>query len=84
MRKEYVIFLLGNQAICPHCSGTLRRTAGSEDFTCINCHKVFGITGLGRADKEIVVEERCSEQSAAEEIRGNWEGTYILLHEISD
>ena len=84
MRKEYVIFLLGNQAICPHCSGTLRRTAESEDFTCINCHKVFMVVDLGRADKELIVEERCSEQSAEEKIRGNGEGTDILLHKISD
>lgn len=42
------------------------------------------VVGLGRADKELIVEERCSEQSAEEEIRGNWEGTDILLHKISD
>ena len=84
MRREYVIFLLGNCSTCPNCSGTLHRTAGSEDFTCINCHKVFMVVDLGRADKELIVEERRSEQSAEEEIRGNGEGSDILLHKILD
>ena len=55
--KEAVIFLLGSKAICPACAGTILRTAASEDFTCINCHRVFRVVGLGRADKELVVEE---------------------------
>ena len=53
-----MIYLLGHNATCPVCSGTLMRPAGCDDFQCINCHRVFGITGLGVSDKEIEVEER--------------------------
>lgn len=52
-----LIYLLGNKATCPHCGGTIHRTAGSEDYTCINCHRVFEVTGTGRSDNELEVRE---------------------------
>lgn len=78
------IYLLGNLAVCPSCSGTIHRTAGSEDFTCINCHKVFTVVDVGRTDNELVIQELRHEQSAKKEDGSNGEGTDLLLHEISD
>ena len=52
------IYLLGHNATCPVCSGTLFRPAGCESFTCMNCHSMFDQVGLGRADKEITVKIR--------------------------
>ena len=50
------VYMLGNQAICPACSGTLIVPAGCiGSFQCINCHSVYEIIGLGRADREYEV-----------------------------
>lgn len=53
-----IIYMLGNNAICPSCSGTLIVPPGCiGSMQCINCHSVFEIVGLGRADREYEVKK---------------------------
>ena len=52
-----IIYLLGNNATCPECSGTLIRPAGCEDYQCINCHAVFEVIGTGQSDRELEIQK---------------------------
>lgn len=54
MTNLHTIYLFGQQAICPTCSGIIAKTASAEQFRCIDCHERYEVVERGRRDNEMI------------------------------
>ena len=53
--KEHIVYLLGNEAVCPECKGMIRDMGIS--FYCNDCRRTFVISDDMGFDRKIKVKE---------------------------
>lgn len=54
--KEYIIYLLGSEAVCPVCKGMLR--FNEVAYFCYDCRRAFDISSYMNFDHSVRVREK--------------------------
>lgn len=56
---QHELWLLGKIAVCPNCSGMVKRYYGSKCimFYCVDCKSRFKVVSEGQTDKSFTVEQ---------------------------
>lgn len=57
---QHELWLLGKMAVCPNCSGMVKRYYESNSimFYCIDCKSIFKVVSEGQTDKSFMVEQQ--------------------------
>ena len=57
-----ILYLLDHEAVCPVCSGCVKRIQSAKDqFLCQDCKRVFFFAGFGQTEREIEVYDRTND-----------------------
>lgn len=52
--KEYSVYMLGSNTICPICSGMAVMQRQEEIIKCVDCREKFSIKGIGHTERELI------------------------------